>query len=77
MNVLDNEHCEYSYPNALLFSLFLGFGGADRFYLGLTPTAVAKLFTLGGLGVWWVLDIIFLINGTLSPADGASWCKNF
>merc|ERR1712130_708421 len=45
----EGDYCEYSYPNALIFSFFLGIVGADRFYLGLTATAVGKLFSLGGL----------------------------
>ena len=77
LNLQENQYCEYSYPNALLFSFFLGLGGADRFYLGLTASAVGKLFSLGGLGIWWIIDIIFLINGNLMPADGESWCTNY
>jgi len=73
----EGDYCEYSYPNALIFSFFLGIVGADRFYLGLTATAVGKLFSLGGLGIWWIVDIIFLINGDLMPADGHSWCTNY
>jgi hypothetical protein len=43
---------------AYVLSLFLGFLGADLFYMGFPVLAAAKLCTLGGLGVWWVIDII-------------------
>jgi len=43
---------------AYLLSLFLGMFGADQFYLGFHLAGVLKLFTLGGGGVWWVVDII-------------------
>lgn len=43
---------------AYLLSLFLGFFGADLFYLGFYGSAMIKLLTLGGGGIWWVVDII-------------------
>ena len=42
--------------------------------MGHVPTAVGKLLTLGGLGVWWVVDIILLVTGGLMPADDSNWC---
>lgn len=38
--------------------MFFGILGADKFYLGFPGLGIAKLFTLGGGGVWWVWDII-------------------
>ena len=46
----------------LLFSIFLGGLGVDRFMLGQTGLGVAKLLTCGGLGVWAFIDM-FLIMG--------------
>lgn len=43
---------------AYLLSLFFGYVGADLFYLGFPILGAAKLATLGGLGLWWVIDII-------------------
>jgi len=43
---------------AYALSMFLGMFGADHFYLGFHGTGIAKLLTLGGGGVWWVIDII-------------------
>jgi TM2 domain-containing membrane protein YozV len=47
-----------SQVNAYLLSLFFGFLGADMFYLGFPILGAAKLATIGGLGLWWVIDII-------------------
>jgi len=45
----------------------------DRFCLGHTGTAVGKLLTLGGVGIWWIIDIILIVTGHLTPEDGSSW----
>jgi len=46
----------------LIFSIFLGEFGVDRFILGDTGLGIGKLLTFGGCLVWWFIDI-FLIMG--------------
>uniref|UniRef100_A0A8C7FQJ8 TM2 domain-containing protein 2 n=1 Tax=Oncorhynchus kisutch TaxID=8019 RepID=A0A8C7FQJ8_ONCKI len=55
----------------LLYSFFLGCFGVDRFCLGHTGTAMGMLLNLGGLGIWWLVD---LITGGLMPSDSSNWC---
>ncbi|SDK89845.1 TM2 domain-containing protein [Arthrobacter sp. ok362] len=55
---------------AWLLALFLGFTGADRFYLRRPVTGTLKLLTLGGAGIWWLIDL-FRITKEYA-ADGAS-----
>lgn len=43
---------------AYMLSIFGGLFGADQFYLGFPVRGFGKLFTLGGLGVWWLIDIV-------------------
>ncbi|HIF9138890.1 TPA: TM2 domain-containing protein [Photobacterium damselae] len=46
---------------ALVLGLFLGMLGADRFYLGKNKTAILKIVTFGGLGLWWFIDNALLL----------------
>ncbi|HIH04853.1 TPA: TM2 domain-containing protein [Candidatus Woesearchaeota archaeon] len=55
---------------ALLLSIFVGAFGVDRFYMGLIGTGILKLITLGGCGVWWLIDLILIATNQLRDADG-------
>ena len=59
-----------SWMIAFCLSVFLGPFGVDRFYLGYGVLGLVKLLTLGGFGVWWVLDVILLLLNCLRDAEG-------
>ena len=53
-----------------LLAWFLEEFGAHRFYLGKIGTAIAMLFTLGGLGIWALIDFIFAVSGRMKDKEG-------
>lgn len=53
-----------------LLSLFLGMLGVDRFYLGKIGTGIIKLLTFGGLGIWYLVDLIMVLAGATKDKRG-------
>ena len=60
---------------AFLLCWFLGFFGAHRFYVGKTGTAILQILTIGGLGVWTLVDFIMIIIGKFKDKDGKTLTK--
>jgi len=55
---------------ALLLCFFLGTLGVHRFYVGKIGTGILMLITLGGLGIWVLIDLILILAGTFSDHEG-------
>ena len=54
----------------LILSVLLGGLGVDRFYAGHIGLGVLKLLTIGGCGIWALIDIIMVATGKFTDADG-------
>jgi hypothetical protein len=55
---------------AFALAALLGPFGAHRFYVGKTGTAVLMLCTVGGLGLWYLYDLILVAGGSFRDIDG-------
>jgi hypothetical protein len=53
---------------ALGLGVMGGMFGLHRFYVGKPRTGVAMICTLGGLGIWWLYDVVLLAAGEFRDA---------
>ncbi|MCJ8737691.1 hypothetical protein PDJAM_G00027080 [Pangasius djambal] len=60
----------YSYKVAVALSLFLGWLGADRFYLGYPALGLLKFCTVGFCGIGSLVDFILISMQIVGPSDG-------
>ena len=54
----------------LLLSILLGGLGVDHFYTGKIGTGILKLITIGGCGIWALIDIIMVATGSFKDTNG-------
>jgi hypothetical protein len=55
---------------ATALAALLGPFGAHRFYVGKTGSGALMAATIGGLGVWWLYDLIVVAAGDFRDAAG-------
>mmetsp|Transcript_26204 Transcript_26204/g.57635 ORF Transcript_26204/g.57635 Transcript_26204/m.57635 type:complete len:526 (-) Transcript_26204:307-1884(-) len=58
-----------SQAKAFFISLFGGIFGLDYFYLGLMGWGIVKFLSLGGLGFWWLFDVVRIGCGPIYAHD--------
>lgn len=66
----ENEISDKSWLLTLIFCIFLGLIGFHRFYTGKGGTAILMLITLGGFGIWTLVDLVTIIIGSFTDCDG-------
>lgn len=81
VTVVENQEDELSSPatadsgksqvTALILVALIGGLGIHRFYLGYTWQGIVQLLTLGGCGIWALIDLIRIITGDLQPKNGS------
>jgi len=64
------EPSEKSRGVATALASFLGVFGAHRFYLGRPESGALMLLTFGGLGIWWLYDLILVASGSFRDGNG-------
>ena len=67
---MTENHSDKSRLVALLLCFFLGYLGVHRFYVGKVGTGVLMIFTLGGLGIWYLIDLIMIAIGSFKDSNG-------
>ena len=65
-----DELSDKEFLPTLLLCLFVGMLGVHRFYVGKIGTGVAMIFTLGGLGIWVLVDFILICIGSFRDIEG-------
>ena len=69
----DTAGHELSPKNRIVLSLLcaaLGSLGIHRFYAGKIGTGILMILTLGGFGIWWIIDLIFCCVGRFKDKEG-------
>ena len=60
----ESQLSEKGFVPTILLCFFLGALGAHRFYVGKIGTGILQLVTLGGLGIWVLVDFIIIVTGS-------------
>ncbi len=54
----------------LLLCFFFGVLGVHRFYVGKVGTGILQLLTIGGFGIWALIDFIMIVVGSFTDKQG-------
>lgn len=66
----DQIYSDKDWLTTLLLCLLTGSLGVHRFYTGHTLIGVIQLITLGGCGIWTLIDLIMIITGSFKDSEG-------
>jgi TM2 domain-containing membrane protein YozV len=65
-----DQQAQSHWLTCLLLCWFLGFLGVHRFYTGHTAIGIVQALTLGGCGIWALIDFIMIVTGKFKDAEG-------
>lgn len=60
----------------LLLCFFLGYLGVHRFYAGKIGTGLLMLFTIGGFGIWVLVDLLLILTEKFTDSKGDRVLRN-
>jgi TM2 domain/zinc-ribbon domain len=61
---------QFEWLTVLLLCIFLGGLGVHSFYTKKTGIGVVQLLTLGGCGIWVLVDFIMILTGSFKDGNG-------
>ena len=65
-----DDGSEKSRAIALVLGAVLGPFGAHRFYVGKIGTGLLQAVTFGGMGIWWLYDMVLVSFGAFTDSEG-------
>lgn len=71
---VENKIYKLNWLLTLIISIIFGCIGVDRFMMGQVGLGLLKLFTVGGFGFWWLIDIILI--ATKHPYKNVEWIES-
>ena len=64
------QKSEKGFVPMILLCFFFGGLGVHRFYVGKVGSGILMLLTLGGIGLWTIIDFIIIVTGNFKDNDG-------
>ena len=72
----DSRYSDCAFVPTALLAMFLGAFGIHRFYVGKIGTGILMLLTLGGFGIWTLIDYVMVITDGFTDAQGRVISRN-
>ena len=66
----ESGNSEKSFVATLILCVLLGWLGVHRFYVGKIWTGILMLLTMGGLGIWQLVDLIIIATQKFKDSKG-------
>jgi len=70
MSEIENVSDKRILPTFLLFIVLSWPLGAHRFFLKRYASAILFIITIGGCGIWWIIDFILIVTGSMKDDHG-------
>jgi len=67
---MDEQKSPKGFVPALILCILLGGLGVHRFYVRKVVTGILMILTLGGLGIWTLIDLIRIAVGSFKDSNG-------
>ena len=70
MSEVENVSDKRILPTFLLFIVLSWPLGAHRFFLKRYASAILFIITICGCGIWWIIDFILIVTGSMKDDHG-------